>query len=92
MTATREKEMAIEGANHEAEIPVILEHPQPAWGIQTTPRQTRRIRTPLAVAKAESMKRSIRLSKIISELANLELDNKPEKPLGLRLNLYQMEH
>ena len=85
----REKEV-----NHiEEVVPRFIEKNNPTvWDATLGVERHNRLEAKLVVKRPDPASPSGRLSSIAPQLFNLDPRSKPERPLGVRLGLYQMEN
>jgi cell division protein FtsZ len=86
--------MTIEEANRVGEIVTEMmdNHAHVVWGAKVNPEQDGKLKVTLVMTGIAPPHIPNRLESITPQLFNLESPTEPEKPLGVKLNLYQMEN
>lgn len=91
---TGDNQMTIEEANRVGEIVTEMmdNHAHVVWGARVNPEQDGKLKVTLVMTGIAPPHIPNRLESITPQLFNLESPTEPEKPLGVKLNLYQMEN
>ncbi len=91
---TGDSQMTIEEANRVGEIVTEMMDNDALviWGARVNPEQDGRLKVTLVMTGVNSPHILSGFGTIAPQLFNLELYSEPEKPLGINLNLYQMEN
>jgi cell division protein FtsZ len=91
---TGDPQMTIEEANRVGEIVTEMMdcNALVIWGARVNPEQSGKLKVTLVMTGVNSPHVLSGFGTIASQLFNLEPYAEPEKPLGLKLNLYQMEN
>jgi cell division GTPase FtsZ len=86
--------MTIEEANRVGEIVTEMMHNDALviWGARVNPEQNGMLKVTLVMTGIDSSHVASGLGIIAPQLFNLESSAEPEKPLNLKLDLYQLEN
>jgi cell division protein FtsZ len=90
---TGDSHMTIEEANHVGEIVTQMMdcNAHVIWGARINPQQMGKLKVTLVMTGVNRPHAPTSLTRIAPHLYNMESRAEPEKPLGIALNLYQME-
>lgn len=90
---TGDSHMTIEEANHVGEIVTEMMdgNAHVIWGARVNPRETSKLKVTLVMTGVNKPHAPNSLAKIAPHLYNMESHTRPEKPLGIHFDLYQME-
>jgi cell division protein FtsZ len=91
---TGDNHMTIEEANRVGEIVTEMMHNDALviWGARVNPEQNGKLKVTLVMTGIDSPHLANGLGTIAPQLFNLESSAEPEKPLNLKLDLYQLEN
>jgi cell division protein FtsZ len=91
---TGDSHMTIEEANHVGEIVTEMMdcNAHVIWGARVNPQQIGKLRVTLVMTGVNKPHALNSLAKVAPLLYNMESRTEPEKPLGIALNLFQMEN
>lgn len=90
---TGDNHMTIEEANHVGEIvtEIMDRNAHVIWGARVNPQQEGKLKVTLVMTGVKSHPILGGLGTVAPQLFNMEPYAEPERPLGIKLNLYQME-
>jgi cell division protein FtsZ len=91
---TGDNQMTIQEANRVGEIVTEMmdDHALVIWGARVNPEQDGKLRVTLVMTGVSSPQIISGLGTVAPQLLNLEPYSEPEKPLDVKLSLYQMEN